>query len=178
MVVARRRARPIWVTAAVVVTLFVALSAKLFVWPASNPVQGARADAVLVLNGAGPRLPLAMRLAEERAAPVMLVSVASVQFNCPHFGVPGVRVECFRPNPFTTQGEARYAGRQARLHSWHSLIVVSSVPQSTRARLRVQRCFRGRTQVVVATPSTLRWAYDIVYEWGALAKALVWQRSC
>jgi hypothetical protein len=22
------------------------------------------------------------------------------------------------------------------------------------------------------------WAYGVAYEWGALAKALVWQRSC
>jgi hypothetical protein len=23
-----------------------------------------------------------------------------------------------------------------------------------------------------------RWAYGVIYEWGALFKALVWQRSC
>ena len=33
------------------VALFVSLSAKLFVWPASDPVNGARADAVVVLDG-------------------------------------------------------------------------------------------------------------------------------
>ena len=83
----------------------------------------------------------------------MLISVPSVRWNCPSFVVPGVRVKCFRPNPFNTRGEARYAASQAHLHRWHSLIVVSSVPQSTRARLRVERCFHGTVQVVVATPT-------------------------
>jgi uncharacterized SAM-binding protein YcdF (DUF218 family) len=161
-----------------VVALWGALSAVLFVWPSLDPIKGARADAILVMGGPGPRLQVALELAKEHAAPVMLVSVASVRWNCPSLDVPGVRVECFRPDPFTTQGEARYVAGQARVHGWHSLIVVSSVPQSTRARLRVERCFHGTVKVVGARPSLASWTYGVIYEWGALVKALVWQRSC
>ncbi len=39
---------------AVVVALFLSLSAKLFVWPAQNALQGAHADAIVVLGGPGP----------------------------------------------------------------------------------------------------------------------------
>jgi hypothetical protein len=153
-------------------------SAVLFVWPSLDRIKGIRADAILVMGGPGPRLQVALELAKEHAAPVMLVSVASVRWDWPNFDLSGVRVECFRPDPFSTQGEARYAASQARLRGWQSLIVVSSVPQSTRARLRVKRCFDGTVKVVAARPSPARWAYGVIYEWGALTKALVWQRSC
>ena len=163
---------------ALVLALLGSLSAVLFVWPSLDPIKGVRADAILVMGGPGPRLQVALQLAREHAAPVMLVSVSSVRWNCPNFDIPGLTVECFRPDPFSTQGEARYAGSQARLHGWHSLIVVSSVPQSTRARLRVKRCFHGTVKVVAARPSVASWIYGVIYEWGALAKALIWQRSC
>jgi hypothetical protein len=173
-----RYRRLLWAAGVLVVALWGSLSAVLFVWPSLDPIKGTHADAILVMGGPGPRLQVALKLAREHAAPVMLVSVASVRWNCPYVDVPGVRVECFRPDPFSTQGEARYAASQARLHGWHSLIVVSSVPQSTRARLRVQRCFHGTVKVVAARPSLASWAYGVIYEWGALTKALVWQRSC
>jgi hypothetical protein len=162
----------------VVAMLWVALSAKLFVWPARDPVAGAHADAVVVFNFSGPRWPVVQELAEERAAPVMLVSVASVEWNCPRVSFPGVRLQCFRPDPLSTMGEARYAAEQARQHGWHSLIVVTSLPQASRARVRVKRCFSGPVRVVVARPSLPTLAYEVVYEWGALAKALIWQRGC
>ena len=161
-----------------VLALWGRLTAVLFVWSSVDPIKGARADAILVMGGPGPRLQVALKLAKEHAAPVMLVSVASVRWNCPNLDIPGIRVQCFRPDPYTTQGEARYAAKQARLHGWHSLIVVSLVPKSTRARLRVQRCFQGTVKVVAARPSLASWAYGVIYEWGALTKALVWQRSC
>lgn len=167
-----------WAVAGLVVALFVSLSAKLFIWPAQDAVQGLHADAVVVLNGKGPRWQVALALAREHAAPVMLVSVASVQWNCPPDKLPGVQVECFRPDPLDTRGEARFAASQARAHGWHSLIVVTSVPQATRARLRVKRCFGGQVYVVTAEPSLATWAYEVLYEWGALAKALVWQPGC
>lgn len=158
--------------------LWAALTAKLFVWPALSTVEAAHADAVLVLGGPGARLQVATELARRHAAPWMLVSVPSVEWNCPHIETPGVVVQCFRPDPFSTQGEAQYFGRQARHHGWRSVIVVSSVPQATRARLRVERCFPGRVQVVAAALPAAKFAYGVVYEWGALAKALVWQVKC
>lgn len=162
----------------VLLALWLSLSARLFVWPAQDAVERAHADAVVVLNGPGPRWQVALELARARAAPVMLVSVASVEWNCPRLGLPGVRLECFRPDPLSTMGEARYAAEQAREHGWHRLILVTSLSQATRARLRMKRCFSGSVQVVVARPSLGALAYGVLYEWGAMAKALIWQRGC
>ncbi len=174
----RARRRLVAATGVCTLGLFLSLTAKLFVWPALDPVEGTSADAVLVLGGPGPRLAVAAALARRHAAPWMLVSVPSVKWNCPHFGVEGVRVVCFRPDPFSTQGEARYFGEQAQLHGWRSVVVVSSVAQATRARLRVRRCFPGTVKVVGAPLSPVVFAYGVVYEWGALAKALLWQTGC
>jgi uncharacterized SAM-binding protein YcdF (DUF218 family) len=173
--------RSVWTFLAVVaavVALFLSLSAKLFVWPAQNALQGAHADAIVVLGGPGPRWQVAVELAKEHAAPIMLVSVASTRWNCPGTDLAGVRIECFRPDPFSTMGEARFVASQARAHGWHSLIVVSSTPQATRARLRVKRCFDGSVYVVTASPRLRGWPAEVIYEWGALIKALVWQTTC
>ena len=161
-----------------VLVVLVAMTCRLFVWPALDPLNGLHADAILVLGGPGPRLQLAEDLAREHAAPLILVSVASVQWNCPRVDLGRTVVQCFRPDPFSTQGEARYAGEEARRHRWGSIIVVTSTPQATRARIRVERCFSGTVKVVAARPSLADWAYGVLYEWGALAKALLWQTSC
>jgi hypothetical protein len=166
------------VVAVTLALVFVSLTGRLFVWPARVPVSQAHGDAIVVLNGPDPRWQVALRLAREHAAPVLLLSVSSVRWNCPSWHEPGVKLVCFTPVPATTQGEARFAGAEARRHGWRSLIVVSSRPQDTRARLRVGRCFRGNVEVVTADPSALEWPYQVLYEWGALFKALVLQRSC
>ena len=172
------RRKVAFLVAGAAVALFLSLSAVLFVWPARDRAGNLHASAILVMGGPGARWHVALELAREHAADVMLVSVPSVQWNCPRAHLPGVAIECFRPRPFSTQGEARFAGREARLHRWKSLIVVSSVPQTTRARLRVKRCFGGAVYMVPAEPRLVTWPYEVIYEWGALAKALFWQRGC
>ena len=176
----KRRGRWVlcWTVAVTLVLLVGSLTAKLFVWPAQNVAKGLHADAIVVLGGLGPRWQVALELAKEHAAPFMLVSVPSVQWNCPRDDLPGVQVECFRPNPDDTRGEARFAARTARANDWHTLLLVTSLPQATRARLRFKRCFSGTVYVVPARPDLGTWAYEVVYEWAALAKALTWQRGC
>ena len=175
----RRVRRTAGVLVLVVAGLFASLTARLFVWPAQNSVDHVHADAVVVLNGPDPRLQVAMLLAQERAAPIILVSVSSVRWDCPYWDVPNVRLVCFTPVPATTQGEVRFAASQARDHGWRRLILVSSVPQTrVLARLRLERCFSGTVEVVTARPALSDWAYQVLYEWGALFKALILQRSC
>jgi len=159
----------------VVVVAFVALTARLFVWPDVN--QPARADAIVVLGGGGQRIPEGIALARAGYAPLLVLSVNRAQ-SC----VPSTRTYrsmCFVPDPATTRGEAEEIGTLARSDHLHRVIVVASTPQATRARLRIGRCYSGQLLVVGVSPGNIfSWAYDIAYEWGALAKALVAQTSC
>lgn len=173
-----KRRRHVLTGFGLIVALWCALTAKLFVWPAMDPVAGTHADVILMLGGPGKRLRTALSLARRHAAPVLLLSVPSLPSSCPGVSVPGVQVECFVPDPASTRGEAQYFGRQARAHGWKSVIVVSTVQQATRARLRVKRCFPGTVKVVGVPLDPLQSMYYTIYEWGAMAKALLWQRAC
>ena len=141
----------------------------------------ARVDAIVMLNGPGNRLPTALGLAWANRAPVAVISRGSPQWvtggNCAP-QIPGVRVICFSPDPATTQGEAEFAGRLARRYHWRSIVLVTTTPQDTRARLRMERCFPGSIYVMTAPLHAYEWPYALAYEWGATIKALLLQRSC
>jgi len=65
------------------------------------------------------------------------------------------------------------------VNRWHRVIVVMPTTQATRARLRIGRCYPGQVLEVGVQPAGFwAWVRGIVYEWGALAKALVLQPSC
>jgi hypothetical protein len=85
---------------------------------------------------------------------------------------------CFDPDPTNTMGEAEFVGRLARKYRWQSVALVTITPQDSRARLRVARCFAGPVYAMTAPVPLSSWPYQIAYEWGALVKALVFQRSC
>jgi hypothetical protein len=165
--------------AALLLAGFAAATARLFVWPERG--MPARVDAIVMLNGPGNRLPTALGLAWAHRAPVVVISRGS-----PYWArgsgcapqIPGVRVICFGPDPATTRGEAEFTGRLARRYHWHSIVLVTTTPQDTRARLRVQRCFPGSIYVMTAHLPAHDWPYALVYEWGATLKALLLQRSC
>jgi DUF218 domain len=154
-------------------------TARLFVWPPHG--MPARVDAIVMLNGPGDRLDTALRLAWEHRAPVVVISQSS-----PFFGrgsicapkIPGIRVICFDPSPATTRGEAEFAARLAVRYHWHSIALVATAPQNTRARLRMQRCFPGKVYVVDAPFVTYLWPAEVAYEWAATIKALVLQPGC
>jgi hypothetical protein len=154
-------------------------TARLFVWPPHG--MPARVDAIVMLNGPGDRLDTALRLAWEHRAPVVVISQGS-----PFFGrgsicapkIPGIRVICFDPSPATTRGEAEFAARLARRYHWHSIALVATAPQDTRARLRMRRCFPGKVYVVNAPFVTYLWPAEVAYEWAATIKALFLQPGC
>lgn len=164
---------------AVVLVGLVALTARLFIWPEQG--MPSRVDAIVMMNGSGDRLDTVLNLGWEHRAPVLVISRGS-----PYWGhasicapkIPQVTVICFDPNPATTQGEAEFAGRLARRHHWHSIALVTTTPQDTRARLRLERCFSGEVYVVTAPLPAQDWPYALVYEWGATLKALFLQRAC
>ena len=153
--------------------VLVAATVRLFVLPRTDAPRDV--DAVVVLGGQGDRLGEGLRLVRAGFAKQLVVSMPGQ--GCPTAGsLPGIQVRCFSPDPRTTQGEARYTAALVRSEGWHSVIVVSTTDQVTRARLRLRRC-TGVTAGYVATPPA-NWPRAVAYEWGALVKALTLQRSC
>jgi uncharacterized SAM-binding protein YcdF (DUF218 family) len=166
--------------AALVVVLFVAVTARLFVFPARG--MPGHVDAVVMLDGPGDagRVATALRLAKERRTPTLLISrgrFESAHWRCPP-PMRRVKVICFNPSPATTQGEAEFVGRLARQHRWTSVALVTVTPQDTRARLRLSRCFPGAVYVVTSPLPARQWPYQVAYEWGAMLKALFLQHGC
>ena len=153
------------------------LSARLFVWPAEG--MPSRVDAIVMLAGPGNRLPVALRLAREKRAALLVVSEGWQGYGgpCPQT-VPGVKLVCFDPNPGDTRGEAEFAGRLAHEDLWSSVVLVTTKEQDTRARILFGRCFGGTIYVMTASVPLSSWPYEIAYQWGALFKALVLYRSC
>ena len=170
--------RRIALVAAVVLVLFVAASARLFVWPPTD--QPVRADAVVALGGDPGQLRAQTAIALVRAgyAPEALISLGgTVEAPCPR-PVPAVRIVCFRADPLDTRGEAEYVGRMAARRHWTTVIVVPGRTQATRARMLFERCTGARVVIVPRSGSLSQLPLAVLYEWGALTKALVLQRHC
>lgn len=161
----------------VVVLVFGVVTARLFVWPAQG--MPARVSAIVLLAGPGNRLGVALDLARQHRAPVLVVSQGQHGYGgpCPA-ATPGVRLICFQPDPGNTRGEAEFVGRLAARYHWTSVVLVTSRAQDTRARLVVKRCFGGPVYVITGPLPLGDWPYQIAYEWGALFKSLVLYRSC
>jgi uncharacterized SAM-binding protein YcdF (DUF218 family) len=162
-------------TAALII--FVAATARLFIWPARGMPPSV--SAIVMLAGPGDRLKLALQLARERRAPFLVVSRGHEGYGgpCPR-PVPRVRLICFEPSPASTRGEAQYVGRLARKYHWRSVALVTNTMQDSRARQRVERCFPGPVYVMTVGLPPTSWPGQIAYEWAATIKMIVWQRSC
>jgi hypothetical protein len=151
---------------------------RLFIWPPSN--QPVRSDAVVALGGDPGQLrqKQALHLASDGFAPVAVISLGGKRaVPCPH-PVRGVRIICFRADPLDTRGEAEYVAALVAREHWHRIIVVSERTQTTRARLLFERCTPVQLVMVPVQDPRNHLPYDVVYEWGALTKALVLNRSC
>jgi len=176
----RRCSRRKFIAIALLIILvgFGASTARLFVWPQQG--MPSRVDAIVMLNGPGDRLDTALGLARAHRAPTLVISLGSPWWYTKACAakIPKVTVICFIPDPRTTRGEAEFAGRLARRYHWHSIVVVTSTPQGTRARLRVGRCVSGKIYLIGGPLPPSQWPHEIAYEWGATIKALVLQRSC
>jgi hypothetical protein len=169
--------RAVFAAGLTLVLAFTAATAWLLVWP----VQGvpARVSAIVMLAGSGDRMPVALRLAREHKAPVLVVSQGNQGYGgpCPP-RPPRMKLICFDPDPADTRGEAEFVGRLARQYHWTSVVVVVTRPQATRARVLMERCLSGPVYVATAALPPSSWPYQVAYGWGALAKALVVHRAC
>lgn len=159
-----------------IVVVFVAATLVVLVWPPLGPVR--KADAILSLNGPNENLreAEALSLVKRGYGRVLLFSQGRSEYRCPV--QKGLKVVCFEPNPGRTIGEAEWAGRYARQHHLHSLLVVAAQTQAVRALLLVGRCFGGTIDVVAV--DTPKWSlpYDVLYGWGSLGRAVFVDRHC
>ena len=85
------------VVALAIIVGFSVITARLIVWPAEG--MPARVSAIVMLAGPGNRLPLALQLAREHRAPVLVVSQGQHGYGgpCPS-ATPGVMLICFDPD--------------------------------------------------------------------------------
>ena len=155
--------------------LFGAATAYLFVFPGEDPLP-ARADAIVVLSGGRVhRLDEGLRLWRNRVAPMLAISDGrdpSWERANRLCGRP--RVRCFKPVPYSTQGEARWTAAQG----WDSVIVVTSTYHVRRARELFARCFRGRLAVRQADPPVENFVIGVAWEWPKTALYLAFRRGC
>jgi hypothetical protein len=173
----RKPWRTALITLAAALMTVSALTARLFVWPSQG--MPPRVSAIVMLDGPGQQLDVALRLARQHRAPFLVVSQGRPVAGdpCPR-PLSGVTLICFNPQPATTRGEAEFVGLLAKNYHWHSVALVAITPQASRALLRVKRCFSGQVYVVTAPIRLSTWPYRIAYEWGALTKALLIERGC
>ena len=85
---------------------------------------------------------------------------------------------CFKPDPYSTQGEARWIGREAERRGWDSVVVVTSSYHVKRARKIVGRCFHDRLAVVGTDPPLANQLIGIAWEWPKSLYYLAWNRGC
>ncbi|HTZ07325.1 MAG TPA: YdcF family protein [Gaiellaceae bacterium] len=170
---------------AVLVGLWLVACAFLFVWPrADSPPK--HADAVVVLSGGlDRRLDPAVALVRDGVAPNLVIS-SPTRGKWPQARalcgggkkIAGVRVVCFQPDPYSTQGEARAVAAMAQRRGWSRVVVVTSTFHVTRARMLIERCYHRKLWV---TGSSWPW-WQLPEEWasetGKLLVQLTVQRGC
>ena len=161
----------------ILVLVSAAATARVLVWPAKG--MPAHVDAIVLMAGPGDRISVALQLARQQRAAVLVVSQGQHGYGGPCLpAMPGVKVICFEPDPGNTRGEAEFVGRLAQRYRWRSLVLVTSDEQDTRARVIMRRCFSGSVYVQTASQPWYDLPYQIAYGWAALFKALLLVRGC
>src|SRR5205085_12077264 len=119
----RRRVLPVLVTLAV--AAWVAVVVRFVLRPSQDSPRSA--DAVVVLAGDHLRLGKALELMARRVAPTLVISDGlapgwrEANRLCRRGG-GRFRVVCFRPDPYSTRGEARAVARMAAARGWGSVV--------------------------------------------------------
>lgn len=75
-----------------------------------------------------------------------------------------------------THAARRSSPTATKRYPWHSIALVATAQQDTRARLRVGRCFGGKSYVANPPLPASEWPDAIVCEWAATFNALFLQR--
>jgi uncharacterized SAM-binding protein YcdF (DUF218 family) len=179
----RRRVRRRWLPAAALLltVAVVAASARLFVWPTTDPPG--QADALLVFAGKRERLREGLRLLWAGVAPVLVISDGGE----PHSPAGRIcrdlptdlEVVCVTPARSSTTAEAAAFAELAERRGWRSVALVTSTYHVRRASLLLERCYQGEVAAIaVPRPRGPGLATDVLHEWAGLAAAVSVQRRC
>ena len=175
----RRKRHRLRIALGIIVLLFAAVTARVFIWPDLAPLPE-RVDAIIEIGGPTIRDEAALELARDHRAPVLVQSTvveeAGTHTCLPP--VPDVTILCFHADPNTTRGEARAIGEMAAQYDWDSIILVTTPDHAWRASWRVSRCFPGDIYVSTTRLPFWSWFRQIPYQWAASAKALTLERGC
>ncbi|GAA4776927.1 hypothetical protein [Citricoccus nitrophenolicus] len=175
----RRRRGGSWILrlTGLVVIVFLGVGvvlAWLTVNPRVNPAP--KVDALIVLATQAGAHDEARRLAEEGVTDLLLVSTpenapASLCQESPG----GATVECFIPEPTTTQGEAIVGTELARQLGVQSLGVLTFDHHIERSRTLVDRCWDSEAHLYGFEPERGRrgYVYDFAYAMAAYAKTFL-----
>lgn len=144
-------------------------------------------DAAYVLGPVETRIDQTLAIMDTGVAPVLLATTSINQqtgeaYATEHCGLvtEDYRVECVRPEPYNTQGEARVLAAAVEEHGWERVAVITSTPHTARARMLVERCVDAEVlmwPVERGERSRTGWMRAFVYESAAWAKAQV-LRDC
>lgn len=153
----------------------------LFLHPHSDTPR--RADVVMVLSGDTKyRVPKGLELMRAGVAPTLVVSdgvrAGGQARRLCRTPPKAYRVLCFRPQPYSTRGEAEWFGRMARRNGWRSAVIVSSPTHLTRLRMLFKRCYGGRLYAVRSAQTALSKAISLVFETGKLLVETTIIRDC
>jgi hypothetical protein len=85
-----------------------------------------------------------------------------------------VRVICFVPHLYKTQGEARNVSKLAREHHWDPAHCGADYSTDHPGPDPIRPPYHG---TLLFNPAS-SWWHDVVYEWDALAQVFTLQRGC
>jgi uncharacterized SAM-binding protein YcdF (DUF218 family) len=167
------------ISALVLVLAWVVAAVALFVVDhGDSPIH---ADAIFVLSGSPTRLPVGLRLLREGYAPLLVISRSPRPTRLEQRACArrtGSQILCVRAEPYSTVGEAELLARLARTRRWRSVDVITSQYHVVRARILLERCYRGRLRVVGAPDQLWLLPVNAVLESVKLVYHELFHRGC
>lgn len=160
--------------------------AGIFLYVAPPADQPKHADVLFVLGPPDDRISYAEQLMHRGYAHTLAVSSPIGQDGRFEAAICGAqrsyRIICFKPDPFTTQGEARALKNLSNQYGWKSANVLTAQFHVTRARVIVNRCYAGDLRMVAdrtglplisLTDPSYSWAYQYLYQTAAFVKVAI-----
>lgn len=166
-----------WAVPLILLVAAAAVSTQAYVFPREDGIRPV--DAVVVLGGlnSGPLLREAVALADEGYTDRIVISDAFGGDTRPANlceRESDHEIECFRPDPGSTRGEAQAIAALADERGWRSVAVVTATYHVSRARVLIERCYPGDLAMVgAAVPMGVGdWAHQYAYQSAGFVK--VW----